>query len=84
MERNKRSTITGTVVSDKMDKTIVVAVNTFVAHPLYKKQIKKTTKFKAHDENNECNTGDKVLIMETKPLSREKRWRLVEILERAK
>ncbi|HHX67057.1 MAG: 30S ribosomal protein S17 [Miniphocaeibacter sp.] len=84
MERNKRSTIIGTVVSDKMDKTIVVAVNTFVAHPLYKKQIKKTTKFKAHDENNECNTGDKVLIMETKPLSREKRWRLVEILERAK
>lgn len=84
MERNKRSTIIGTVVSDKMDKTIVVAVNTFVAHPLYKKQIKKTTKFKAHDEKNECNTGDKVLIMETKPLSREKRWRLVEILERAK
>lgn len=84
MERNKRKTITGTVVSDKMDKTIVVAVNTFVTHPLYKKQIKKTTKFKAHDENNECNAGDKVLIMETKPLSREKRWRLVEILERAK
>lgn len=84
MERNKRKTITGTVVSDKMDKTIVVAVNTFVAHPLYKKQIKKTTKFKAHDENNDCKTGDKVLIMETKPLSREKRWRLVEILERAK
>lgn len=84
MERNKRKTITGTVVSDKMDKTIVVAVNTFVAHPLYKKQIKKTTKFKAHDENNECKAGDKVLIMETKPLSREKRWRLVEILERAK
>ena len=84
MERNNRKTITGTVVSDKMDKTIVVAVNTFVTHPLYKKQIKKTTKFKAHDENNECNAGDKVLIMETKPLSREKRWRLVEILERAK
>lgn len=84
MERNKRKTITGTVVSDKMDKTIVVAVNTFVTHPLYKKQIKKTTKFKAHDENNECNAGDKVIIMETKPLSREKRWRLVEILERAK
>lgn len=84
MERNKRKTITGTVVSDKMDKTIVVAVNTLVAHPLYKKQIKKTTKFKAHDENNECKAGDKVLIMETKPLSKEKRWRLVEILERAK
>ena len=84
MERNKRKSITGTVVSDKMDKTIVVEVNTFVTHPLYKKQIKNTTKFKAHDENNECKTGDKVVIMETKPLSKQKRWRLVEILERAK
>ncbi|WP_100065945.1 30S ribosomal protein S17 [Miniphocaeibacter massiliensis] len=84
MERNNRKTITGTVVSDKMDKTIVIAVNTFVTHPLYKKQIKKTTKFKAHDENNECKIGDKVVVMETRPLSREKRWRLVEILERAK
>ncbi|MDL2310860.1 30S ribosomal protein S17 [Peptostreptococcaceae bacterium OttesenSCG-928-C18] len=84
MERNNRRTITGTVVSDKMDKTIVIAVNTFVTHPLYKKQIKKTTKFKAHDENNECQIGDKVKVMETRPLSREKRWRLVEILEKAK
>ncbi len=84
MERNQRKTIIGTVVSDKMDKTIVVAVNTFVAHPLYNKQMKNTAKFKAHDENNECNIGDKVKIMETKPISREKRWRLVEILERAK
>ena len=84
MERNNRKTITGTVVSDKMDKTIVIAVNTFVTHPLYKKQIKNTTKFKAHDENNECRIGDKVVVMETRPLSREKRWRLVEILERAK
>ncbi len=84
MERNNRKTITGTVVSDKMDKTIVIAVNTFVTHPLYKKQIKNTTKFKAHDENNECKIGDKVVVMETRPLSREKRWRLVEILERAK
>ncbi|WP_300409491.1 30S ribosomal protein S17 [Lagierella sp.] len=84
MERNQRKTIIGTVVSDKMDKTIVVAVNTFVSHPLYKKQMKNTAKFKAHDENNECNIGDKVKIMETKPISRQKRWRLVEILERAK
>lgn len=84
MERNNRKVITGTVVSDKMDKTIVVAVNNFVTHPLYKKQIKRTTKFKAHDEKNECNLGDKVVIMETKPLSKQKRWRLVEILERAK
>ena len=84
MERNQRKTIIGTVVSDKMDKTIVVAVNTFVSHSLYSKQMKKTTKFKAHDENNEYNIGDKVKIMETKPISKEKRWRVVEILERAK
>lgn len=84
MERNQRKTIIGTVVSDKMDKTIVVAVNTFVSHSLYSKQMKKNTKFKAHDENNECNIGDKVKIMETKPISKEKRWRVVEILERAK
>ncbi|MDO5018672.1 MAG: 30S ribosomal protein S17 [Lagierella massiliensis] len=84
MERNQRKTIIGTVVSDKMDKTVVVAVNTFVSHSLYAKQMKKTTKFKAHDENNDCNIGDKVKIMETKPISREKRWRVVEILERAK
>ncbi len=84
MERGRRKVRIGKVVSDKMDKTIVVAVETFVAHPLYKKQIRKTTKFKAHDENNECKIGDIVKIMETRPLSKEKRWRLVEIIERAK
>lgn len=84
MERGNRKTRIGKVVSDKMDKTIVVAIETLVRHPLYKKSIKRTTKFKAHDENNECKVGDKVLIMETRPLSKEKRWRLVEILERAK
>jgi small subunit ribosomal protein S17 len=67
-----------------MDKTIVVAIETLVRHPLYKKSIKRTTKFKAHDENNECKIGDRVTIMETRPLSKEKRWRLVEIIERAK
>jgi len=84
VERGNRKTRIGKVVSDKMDKTIVVAIETLVRHPLYKKSIKRTTKFKAHDENNECKVGDKVLIMETRPLSKEKRWRLVEILERAK
>ncbi|EFM26147.1 MAG: 30S ribosomal protein S17 [Peptoniphilus duerdenii] len=84
MERNHRKTIIGTVVSDKMDKTITVAIETFVAHPIYKKRFKKTSKFKAHDENNECQVGDKVKLMETRPLSKDKRWRLVEILERAK
>lgn len=84
MERNSRKTIIGTVVSDKMEKTITVQVSTFVQHPLYKKQMKKTTKFKAHDEKNECKIGDKVKIMETRPLSKDKRWRLVEILEKAK
>lgn len=84
MDRGKRKTRIGKVVSDKMDKTIVVAVETLVRHPLYKKIIKRTTKFKAHDENNECKVGDRVLIMETRPLSKEKRWRLVEIIERAK
>ena len=84
MERNHRKTIIGTVVSDKMDKTITVAIETFVAHPIYKKRFKKTTKFKAHDENNECAVGDKAKLMETRPLSKDKRWRLVEILERAK
>jgi len=79
-----RKTRIGVVVSDKMDKTVVVAVETLVQHPLYKKTIKRTTKFKAHDENNECRVGDKVLIMETRPLSKEKRWRVVQILERAK
>ncbi|HCJ56163.1 30S ribosomal protein S17 [bioreactor metagenome] len=84
MERGNRKTRTGKVVSDKMDKTIVVAIETLVRHPLYKKSIKRTTKFKAHDENNECKIGDRVTIMETRPLSKEKRWRLVEIIERAK
>jgi len=84
VERGKRKTRIGRVVSDKMDKTVVVAIETLVRHPLYKKSIKRTTKFKAHDENNECRVGDRVLIMETRPLSREKRWRVVEILERAK
>jgi small subunit ribosomal protein S17 len=84
VERGNRKTRIGKVVSDKMDKTIVVAIETLVRHPLYKKTVKRTTKFKAHDENNECRVGDKVMIMETRPLSREKRWRLVEIIERAK
>lgn len=83
MERNNRKTIVGTVVSDKMDKTIVVAVETFVPHPIYKKRFKKTTKFKAHDEKNECGIGDRVRIMETRPLSKDKRWRLVSIIEKA-
>jgi len=74
----------GKVVSDKMDKTVVVSVETYVAHPLYKKYIKRTKTFKAHDENNECRTGDKVKIVETRPLSKDKRWRVVEILERVK
>ena len=82
--RGRRKTRSGVVVSDKMDKTIVVAIETMVAHPLYHKRIKRTTKFKAHDENNECRIGDTVLIMETRPLSRDKCWRLVEVLERAK
>ena len=83
-ERNLRKTRTGKVVSDKMDKTIVVAVEDHVKHPLYKKIIKKTYKLKAHDENNECRVGDKVKVMETRPLSKDKRWRLVEIMEKAK
>lgn len=83
-ERNKRKQRVGTVVSDRMDKTIVVAVTEHVRHPLYKKYIKRTVKMKAHDENNECSIGDRVRVMETRPLSREKRWRLVEIIERAK
>ncbi|MDR1668503.1 MAG: 30S ribosomal protein S17 [Oscillospiraceae bacterium] len=72
------------VVSDKMDKTVVVAIETHVRHPLYKKIIKRTYKLKAHDQNNECGVGDKVLVMETRPISKEKRWRLVEIIEKAK
>jgi len=79
-----RKTRIGRVVSDKMDKTIVVAVEDNVRHPLYKKIMKRTTKFKAHDENNECKVGDRVEIMETRPLSKEKRWRLVRIIEKAK
>ncbi len=84
MERNLRKTRTGKVVSDKMDKTIVVAVEEHVKHPLYKKIVKDTYKLKAHDENNECRVGDTVKVMETRPLSKDKRWRLVEIMEKAK
>lgn len=83
-ERAMRKTRTGKVVSDKMDKTIVVAIETSVKHPLYKKIIKRTYKLKAHDENNECAIGDKVKVMETRPLSKDKRWRLVEIIEKAR
>ena len=83
-ERNLRKVRTGKVVSDKMDKTIVVAVEDHVTHPLYKKIVKRTYKLKAHDENNECNVGDTVRVMETRPLSKDKRWRLVEIVEKAK
>ena len=84
MERNLRKTRTGKVVSNKMDKTIVVAIEDHVKHPLYGKIVKRTYKLKAHDENNECGVGDRVLIMETRPLSRDKRWRLVQIIEKAK
>ena len=84
MERNFRKHRVGIVVSDKMDKTIVVAVKTKVLHPLYGKTVNRTTKFKAHDEKNECGIGDTVRIMETRPLSKDKRWRLVEIVEKAK
>lgn len=83
-ERNLRKTRVGKVVSDKMDKTIVVAVEDNVRHPLYGKIVKKTYKLKAHDENNECGIGDTVRVMETRPLSKEKRWRLVEIMKKAK
>ena len=82
-ERNLRKTRTGKVVSDKMDKTIVVAVEDHVKHPLYNKIVKRTYKLKAHDENNECKVGDKVKVMETRPLSKDKRWRVVEIVEKA-
>ena len=84
MERNLRKTRIGKVTSDKMDKTIVVAIENHVNHPLYKKVVKRTYKLKAHDENNECRIGDTVKVMETRPLSKDKRWRLVEIVERAK
>ena len=83
-ERALRKTRTGKVVSDKMDKTIVVAIEDSVQHPLYKKVIKRTYTLKAHDENNECRIGDKVKVMETRPLSKDKRWRLVEVIEKAK
>lgn len=83
IERALRKTRVGKVVSNKMDKTIVVAIENSVKHPLYKKIVKRTYKLKAHDENNECNIGDKVKVMETRALSKEKRWRLVEIVEKA-
>ncbi|MDO4317255.1 MAG: 30S ribosomal protein S17 [Lachnospiraceae bacterium] len=84
VDRNLRKVRTGRVVSDKMDKTIVVAVVDNVKHPLYNKIVKRTYKLKAHDENNECKIGDRVKVMETRPLSKDKRWRLVEIVEKAK
>lgn len=82
-ERNLRKEIIGTVTSDKMDKTVVVSVETSVKHPIYKKIVKRTYKLKAHDENNECHIGDKVKVMETRPLSKDKRWRVVEIVKKA-
>ena len=84
VERNRRKTKVGVVVSDKMDKTVVVAIEDFVRHSLYRKAVKRTKKVKAHDENNECQIGDKVRIMETRPLSKDKRWRLVNIIEKVK
>ncbi len=83
-ERGLRKTRTGKVVSDKMDKTVVVTVERTVKHPLYKKIVKKTSRLKAHDENNECSIGDKVKVMETRPISKDKVWRVVEIVEKAK
>lgn len=83
-DRNLRKTRTGTVVSNKMDKTVVIAIEDNVRHPLYKKIIKRTVKLKAHDENNECNVGDRVEVMETRPLSKDKRWRLSKIIQKAK
>ena len=84
MERNLRKTRVGKVTSDKMDKTITVSIEDHVKHPLYKKSVKRTYKLKAHDENNECHIGDTVKVMETKPISKDKRWRLVSVIERAK
>ncbi len=84
MERNLRKTRVGIVTSDKMDKTVVVSIVDNVKHPLYGKIVKRTYKLKAHDENNECKMGDRVRVMETRPLSKDKRWRLVEIIEKAK
>ncbi len=83
-ERNLRKTRVGKVVSNKMDKTIVISIEDNVKHPLYKKILKRTYKLKVHDEQNQCGIGDKVLVMETRPISREKRWRLVEIIEKAR
>ena len=83
-ERNLRKTRVGLVVSDKMDKTVVVAIVDNVKHPLYKKIVKRTVRLKAHDEKNECRVGDRVEFMETRPLSKDKRWRVIEILEKAK
>ena len=83
-DRNMRKTAVGKVVSNKMEKTVVVAIEDSVKHPLYKKIIKRTVRLKAHDENNECSIGDRVRVMETRPISKEKRWRLVEIIEKAK
>ena len=83
-ERNRRKSKVGVVISDKMDKTVVVAIEDFVRHPLYGKAVKRTKKLKVHDENNECNVGDKIRIMETRPLSKDKRWRLVGVVEKAK
>lgn len=83
-ERNLRKTRVGLVVSDKMDKTVVVAIVDNVKHPLYKKIVKRTVRLKAHDEKNECRVGDRVVVMETRPLSKDKRWRVIEILEKAK
>ena len=84
VDRNKRKTLVGIVTSDKMDKTVVVTVEDFVRHSLYGKAVKRTKKIKAHDENNECEIGDKVRIMETRPLSKDTRWRLVNIVEKVK
>ena len=84
IERNLRKERVGKVVSDKMDKTVVVAIEEHVKHPLYKKVVKRTYKLKAHDENNVCAVGDTIRVMETKPISKDKRWRLVEIVEKAK
>ena len=84
MERNLRKTRVGKVVSDKMDKTVVVSIQDNVKHPLYKKIMKSTYKLKAHDEKNECGIGDRVMIMETRPISKDKKWRVVQIIEKAK
>ena len=84
MERNLRKTEVGIVTSDKMDKTVVVSIKDRVKHPLYGKIVNRTVKIKAHDENNECGVGDRVLVMETRPLSKDKRWRVAEIIEKAK